>query len=169
MSRPLVGIILIVVLLALAIFIHYQMLDRRKFIAVLHYVSHLDEPVSDWLDKALLVKELVGVEYGGNMPNLESSVERYNGIKNRKAEQKPEVVNDAYKALKAIVARNPEHPGLLQWQKQMNGAYDEFLETVNEYNFYARRYNKKLDTRAGALIRDLLHLKYLTVLEDLRL
>ena len=115
MSRPLAGIILIVVLLALAIFIHYQMLDRRKFIAVLHYVSHLDEPVSDWLDKALLVKELVGVEYGGNMPNLESSVERYNGIKNRKAEQKPEVVNDAYKALKAIVARNPEHPGLLQW------------------------------------------------------
>ena len=46
---------------------------------------------------------------------------------------------------------------------------EEALDAVNQYNHYVRSYNRSLETRTGAVVADLLHLKHLTVLDDLRL
>ncbi len=53
MDRIIPGLLLIIVVLALAIFLYYQMLDRKKFMAAAHYLNSLEEPLGEWLSGAL--------------------------------------------------------------------------------------------------------------------
>lgn len=169
MNRVLAGVLLIAVILALAIFLYYQMLDRKKFMATLHYMRKLDGPVCDWLETALSAREIEGLESGGNLQLLEEGTARYENVKRSRQEQKPAIVNEVWTILQEIVRDNPDHPELLQWKEQMNLLTEKFLSYVNEYNLLAEQFNGKLKTRTGTIVRDLLHLKELTVLEDLRL
>ena len=59
----------------------------------------------------------------------------------------------------------PGHP----FQVQDDAEMEELIDPINQYNHYVRAYNKALETRTGAIVADLLRLKHLTVLDDLRL
>ena len=84
-------------------------------------------------------------------------------------EQKTVLVNEAHALLRRCCAATADDARLEQWTVRMNELYDDFLDDVNEYNFYVRRYNQKLETRAGAVVADMLRLKHLTIMDDLRL
>ena len=168
MNRIVLGVILIAVMLALAIFIHYQMLDRRKFMAAAHYMNYLDDSLSDWLAAAQRVGTLADTD-DGSLEQLRDCAQRYDCTRSTKTEQKTLIVNEAYRLLCSVVARMSQSAELDEWRAQMNENLDGFLDSVNEYNFYVLMYNKKLETRVGSLIADLLHLKHMTVVENLHI
>ena len=169
MNRTTAGILLIIVVIALAVFLHYQMLDRRKFMASAHFMNTLEEPLEAWLAAALEIGRIPDAVTGDRQGKLEALAEEYGKLKAVKTEQKTVLVNEAHALLRRCCAATAGDARLEQWTVRMNELYDDFLDDVNEYNFYVRRYNQKLETRAGAVVADMLRLKHLTIMDDLRL
>ena len=167
MNRAVAGICLIVLVIALAIFLYYQMLDRKKFMASAHFLNALDGPLGEWLSAALSDPD--GPSGAGDQrQRLEACLEEYDGTKGIRSEQKTLLLNEARGLLKRICAA-ADDPRTEGWRTRLNGRVEEALDAVNQYNHYVRSYNRSLETRTGAVVADLLHLKHLTVLDDLRL
>ena len=169
MNKTTAGILLIIVVIALAVFLHYQMLDRRKFMASAHFMNTLDEPVEAWLAAALEIGRIPDAVTEKQQEKLKTLTEEYGKLKTVKTEQKTVLVNEAHALLRRCCAAEAADGRLEPWTERMNEIYDGFLDDVNEYNFYVRRYNQKLETRTGAVVADMLRLKHLTVMDDLRL
>ncbi|MBR6950222.1 MAG: hypothetical protein IKH56_00655 [Oscillospiraceae bacterium] len=168
MDRIVLGILLIVIVLALAIFVYYQMLDRKKFMAAAHFVNALDEPLGEWLSEALSDPD-GPPEEDDLRRRLADCLAKYDETKPMRCEQKTLLLNEAHGLLKMAYASGAEHPQTEAWKDRRNERIEEALEQVNLYNHYVRGYNRSLETRTGAVVADLLHLKHLTVLKDLRL
>ena len=168
MNRAVAGICLIVLVIALAIFLYYQMLDRKKFMASAHFMNTLDGPLGEWLSEALS-------DPGGpagavdQRQQLEACLEKYDGTKAIRSEEKTLLLNEARGLLKRACASAADDPQTEGWRSRLNGRVEEALDAVNQYNHYVRSYNRSLETRTGAVVADLLHLKHLTVMDDLRL
>ena len=166
MDRIVPGILLILIVLALAIFIYYQMLDRKKFLAAAHFMNVLEETLGDWLYEALSDQNGPVATDGDSRQQLEACLEKYEDTKAIRSEQKVLLLNEAYGMLKRVCTAAADDLRTEGWKNRLNGRIEE---AMNQYNHYVRDYNRKLETRTGAVITDLLHLKHLTVLNDLRL
>ncbi len=168
MDKILYVILLIIVVLVLTIYIYYQMLDRKKFMAAAHFVNALDEPLGEWLSEAIS---------DGNRPpaaddhlqRLQECLEKFDDTKPVRFEQKTLLLNEAHGLLKRICIAAADDSQMEDWRNRLNQRVEEVLDPMNQFNHYVRAYNKKLETRTGAVVADLLHLKHLTVLKDLRL
>ena len=169
MDRIVPGILLILIVVALAIFIYYQMLDRKQFLAAAHYMNTLEERLGDWLYEALSDQNGPAATDSDHRQQLEACLEKYEDTKAIRSEQKVLLLNEAYGILKRICTAAADDPRTEGWKNRLNVRIEEALDAVNQYNHYVRDYNRKLETRTGAVITDLFHLKHLTVLNDLRL
>ena len=78
-------------------------------------------------------------------------------------------MNEAHGLLKRVCASAAGDPLAERWRERLNAEMEELIDPINQYNHYVRAYNKALETRTGAIVADLLRLKHLTVLDDLRL
>jgi hypothetical protein len=169
MDRIIPGLLLIIVVLALAIFLYYQMLDRKKFMAAAHYLNSLEEPLGEWLSGALSDPERPEAASGAHRERLEACLEKYDETKPIRSEQKTLLMNEAHGLLKRVCASAADDPLTERWRERLNAEMEELIDPINQYNHYVRAYNKALETRTGAIVADLLRLKHLTVLDDLRL
>lgn len=169
MDRIVPGILLIVIVLALAIFLYYQRLDRKKFVAAAHYLNALDEPLGEWLSGALSDPGCPAAVSGNHRERLQACLEKYDREKAIRSEQKTQLMNEAHGLLEEAYVSADDDPRTDAWKDRLNEGIEELLEEVNLYNHYVRSYNKALKTRTGAVVADLLRLKPMTVMDDLRL
>jgi hypothetical protein len=161
-----VGLIieLLIAVAVVAVFIQYQRLVKRRYMAVM-YMQRLEEPGINWFDTAGRVFRFAeGNEHLQERCN--SLMQGVQEIKPRKAEMMVPLFNEAHGIIRELLIDHYTKPEIERLCNELEEQYKQFSYMVEQYNRYAGEQNIILEKPFGRIVGKIFRTKPLIKLVD---
>jgi hypothetical protein len=161
-----VGLIIevLIAVVIVAVFIQYQRLVKRRYMAVM-YMQRLEEPIVNWFDMAGGVFHIVG--------GKEHIQERYTSlvraiqeIKPHKADRMVPLANEAFEMIRELLIDSYKQPEGENLCSELEDQYKQFNYMAEQYNRYAGEQNIILEKPFGRIVGKVFRTKSLQKLSE---